>query len=189
MQRKILALALFTAATPFAAAAQETPGAQPATASPEQPSAPPTAEEVAQLRQRLSTLQQRAKEDSAVEAANEAFNAEVLAAMQRLDATAAARTTRASAIQTEAAAARAAGDNARLAALAEEAKELQAFFAALRERAMALPEIEAGRQAYIAQLFAKMTELDPEAPGIVARLDQAREARSAAPPAESQTQP
>jgi len=184
----VAGLAVCSFAVP--AAAQE---AQPGHASTTAESSPapqagvPSAEEVARIRERLRDLQERARQDPAVTAANDAFGEEVMAAMLRLDPTAAPKKARADAIQAEAEQARAASDNERLNALAEEGRTLQAFFTALRSRAMALPEIEQSRQAYIAKLFEKMTELDPQAPDLVSRLDAARAAqqRQSSPAPES----
>jgi hypothetical protein len=165
-----------------AAAAQQQgtePGHAPDGSESSQPAgtaAAPTADELAQIRRRLRDLQERARADSAVAAANDAFGNEVLAAMLRLDPEAGPKKARADAIQGEAVQARAASDNARLNDLAEEGRALQAYFAALRTRVLNLPEIERSRQAYIAKLFEKMTDLDPEAPALVARLDAARAA-------------
>lgn len=190
MQKKsrILFLAAAAVALPGTLAAQESAApAQPAQPAPAaQPAqAVPTPQEVAQLRQRLGELQQRAAQDPTVKAANDAFNAEVMTAMQGLDAEAAGKKARADAIPGEVQTARAANDNARLNQLAEEATALQGYFNQLRQRALAIPEIEEKRRAYVAQLFAKMKELDPEAQSIVDRLDAARAAGVQAPAAAS----
>lgn len=184
---RILLIAAATLVLPYTASAQSTQPAQPAQAAEptQEAAAVPTPEEVAQLRQRFTALQRRAVEDPAIKSANEAFGAEVLAAMERLDATAAGKKARADAIAGEVEAARAASDNARINALAEEARTLQAFFSELRTRALALPEIEEKRQAYVQLLFAEMTELDPEAPRIAERLEAARAAGVQAPQAGS----
>ena len=73
-------------------------------------------------------------------------------------------------------AARAANDNARLNQLAAEANHLQAYFQSVQPRALALPEVQAARQVYLQRLFAKMTELDPQAQTYVDRLTQLRSA-------------
>jgi hypothetical protein len=139
------------------------------------------------IRARLGDLQRRARQDPAIDAASDAFGAEVLAAMTRLDPQATPKTARANAIQTEAAQARASGDQARLNELAEEGQRLRAYFTELRARAMALPEVERSRQAFIARLFEKMTELDPTAPELVRQLDAARAGEGGEPPSDAQT--
>jgi hypothetical protein len=183
---RTLIMAGATLALPGALVAQQNdaPAAQAQPAAAAQPAqTTPTPQEVAQLRQRLGELQQRAAQDPGVKAANDAFNADVLTAMTGLDPEAAGKKSRADALPGEVQTARTANDNARLTQLAEEATTLQAYFAQLRQRALALPEIEEKRQAYVAQLFAKMKELDPEAQSIVDRLEAARSAGVQAPPA------
>ena len=112
----------------------------------------------------------KAQISAAVKAAEEKFGAEVMAAMQQLDPTAATKIARGQALPAEVEAARAANDNARLNALATEATELQNFFNGLRQRALATPEIQEKRKAYLAVVLAKMNEIDPQAQAMVDRL-------------------
>jgi len=172
-KNRIALLAFAALALPAAAAAQQT---QPAPATPAAPAAPaqqPTAApqaEIAQIQQRLAQLQQQAGQDPAVKAAEEKFGADLVAAMQQLDPAAAAKVARGQALPAEVEAARAANDNARLNALATEAAELQTFFNGLRQRALATPEIQEKRKAYLAVVLAKMNEIDPQAQSLVDRL-------------------
>jgi len=143
------------------------------------PAAP--ADSVAILQQRIGQLQQQAMQDAAVQAASRSFEEFLMGAMARIDATAAEKKARADALMTEVAAARAAGDNAKLNALATEAQTLQAFFHALRPRAMEQADVQEKRREFLGALFAKMGEIDPQAQALVDRLQQLRAARAATP--------
>jgi chromosome segregation ATPase len=170
---RIALLAAAALALPAAAAAQET---QPAAPQPQAPAAAAPQDEITQIQQRLAALQQQAMQDSAVKAAEATFGAELMAAMERLDPTAKEKAARGEALNQEVEAARAASDNAKLNALATEAQGLQAFFTALRTRALALPEIQEKRQAYLAVVFARMNQIDPQAQALVTRLNELRAA-------------
>ncbi|HET7232329.1 MAG TPA: hypothetical protein VFJ16_20145, partial [Longimicrobium sp.] len=166
---RIAVLAAAALALPAAAAAQQT---TPAPAQPAAPAQAAPANEAAQLQQKLGALQQRAMQDPSLKAATDSFNAVVQAGMARLDPQAPAKVARAAAISGDVTAARAASDNARLNQLATEANELQAYFTGLRQRAIVLPEVATARQAYVARLFEKMKEYDPQAQSYVDRLNQ-----------------
>jgi hypothetical protein len=165
--QKSTRIALFAAAAlalPAAAAAQTTPSTPPAQAAP--------ANEAAQLQQKIGALQQRALQDPSLKAATDSFNAVLNAGMAAIDPQATAKAARAHAIEGEVAAARAANDNVKLNQLATEANELQAYFQGLQPRALARPEVQAARQAWLGRVFAKMKELDPNAQSYVDRLTQ-----------------
>jgi len=166
---RIALLAAAALALPAAASAQQT---TPAPAQPAAPAQAAPANEAAQLQQKLGALQQRAMQDPSLKAATDSFNAVVQAGMAKLDPQAPTKVARAAAIANDVAAARAANDNARLNALATEANGLQSYFASLRQRAIALPEVATARQAYVARLFEKMKEYDPQAQTYVDRLTQ-----------------
>lgn len=159
---RIALLAAAAMAFPVAASAQTTPAPAPA--------AP--ANEAAQLQQKLGALQQRAMQDPSLKAATDSFNAVVRTGMTKVDPQAAAKLARAEAIPAELEAARAANDNAKLTALAAESVQLQSYFTATRQRAIELPEVQTARQAYVARLFEKMKEYDPQAQSYVDRLTQ-----------------
>jgi hypothetical protein len=165
---RIALLAAAALALPAAAAAQTTP----APAQPAAPAAAAPANEAQQLQQKLGALQQRAMQDPSLKAASDSFNAVVQAGMSKLDPQAPAKVARAAAIPGEVTAARAANDNAKLNQLAAESTELQSYFTSLRQRAIALPEVATARQAYVARLFEKMKEYDPQAQSYVDRLNQ-----------------
>lgn len=169
--QKTTRIALLAAAAltlPAALSAQQTTPA-PAPAQPAPAQAAP-ANEVAQLQQKLGALQQRAAQDPSLKPAVDSFNAVVQAGMVKVDPQATARLARAQAITADVAAARAANDNARLAQLAAEANQLQAYFTSVQPRALALPEVQQARQAYVTRLFEKMKEYDPQAQSYVDRL-------------------
>ncbi|HET7460012.1 MAG TPA: hypothetical protein VFJ82_02145 [Longimicrobium sp.] len=166
---RIALLAAVALALPAAAAAQQT---TPAPAQPAAPAPAAPANEAAQLQQKLGALQQRAMQDPSLKAATDSFNAVVQAGMAKLDPQSTAKVARAAAIPAEVTAARAANDNVRLNALAAESNALQSYFTGLRQRAIQLPEVAAARQAFVARLFEKMKEYDPQAQSYVDRLTQ-----------------
>jgi hypothetical protein len=158
---RVAALALAALAAPTVLAAQEAPSQ---TAAPEA--------EIAQIQQRLMQIQQRAMQDAELQAAQAEVGQELVAAMTRVDPTAAAKTERASTLQQDVAAAREAGDNERLHELAAEAEQLQADFAVLRERAMQDEQMQAVMIAFQDKLVAKMAEIEPETNDLLARLNE-----------------
>lgn len=162
-----LAAALALPATSAAQQAQPTPAP-----------AAPAQDEIARIQQRLAQLQQRARQDPAVKAEEEAFDAYMRAAMERLDPTAKEKSDRAESLKAEVEAARAASDNAKLSALAAEAQGLQEFFGGLRQRVLTQADVQEKRKAYIQALFARMSELDPQAQALVARLEELRSGAS-----------
>ena len=163
---RIALLAAAALALPPAARAQTTPAAPPAPA----PAAPAAADEAAQLRQKIGALQQQALQDPALKPAQDSFNTVVSAAMGRLDPQAPAKLARAQSINADIAAAQAASDNVKLNALATEATALQTYFAGLRPRAMADPEVVAARQVFLGRVLEKMKQIDPNAQQYVDRL-------------------
>jgi hypothetical protein len=168
--QKTTRLALLAAAAlalPAAARAQTTPAPAPA------PAAPPAAaaaDELAQLRQKIGALQQQALQDPALKPAQDTFNTVVSAAMGRLDPAAPAKLARAQSINADIAAAQAANDNVKLNQLAAEATALQSYFAGIRPRAMADPQVVAARQVFLARVLEKMKQIDPNAQQYVDRL-------------------
>lgn len=165
--RKTTSLAVLATAlliVPAAARAQE---AQPAPAAPAQAT---TQNEADQLRQRIGQLQRQAMQDPSLKAAEDSFEAVLQGAMARLDPQAPVKSARALALNQEVETARAAGDNAKLNQLADEATALKAYFDGLRPRALAEAEVQAARQAYLARVLARMKEIDPETQAYVDRL-------------------
>jgi hypothetical protein len=167
---RIALLAAAALALPAAVSAQQTPPA------PTQPAAAAPADEAAQLQQKIGALQQQALQDPSLKAAQDSFTAAVNAGMARLDPAAPGKLVRAQALNGEVAAARAANDNAKLNALATEAQQLQAYFQGIQPRVAALPEVQAARQAFMARVFEKMKQIDPNAQQYVDRLTQLRSA-------------
>ena len=144
--------------------------AAPAAAQEPQPAPAPPATEAAQLRQKIGQLQQQALNDPALEGVQDSVNTAVQEAMARLDPAATAKSARAAALAQEVEAARAAGDNARLNQLADEATQLKAYFDNLRPRAMEDAQVKAARQVYLARVFERMKQIDPNAQQYVDRL-------------------
>lgn len=112
----------------------------------------------------------RAREAPAVQRAEAALDGAMRSAMARLDPQFANREARTRSHREEVAAAREAGDAAKLNLLAQEADGLRAYFAGLRERAALDPEVIAAKQQHEDAMMARMTELDPEAPALIERV-------------------
>lgn len=170
--QKTTRLALLAAAAlalPAAASAQTQPAPPPASAP---APAPASADEATQLRQKLAALQQQAMADPALKPAQDSFNTVVNAAMTRLDPQAATKLARVPTIATDIEAARAAGDNAKLNALATEAAELRSYFNSLRPRTDGDPAVQAARQVWLARLLDRMKQIDPNTQQYVDRLTQ-----------------
>ena len=165
---RIALLAAAALALPAAAHAQTTPPPAPAPAAP--PAAAAPADEAAQLRQKIGALQQQALQDPTLKPAQDSFNTVVSAAMGRLDPTAPAKLARATSINADIAAAQAASDNVKLNQLATEATALQTYFAGIRPRAMADPQVVAARQVFLGRVLDKMKTLDPNVQQYIDRL-------------------
>ncbi|HEX8394730.1 MAG TPA: hypothetical protein VF665_20465 [Longimicrobium sp.] len=170
MTRLLVAAAL---ALPCSLAAQATPAAPPAQAAPQA--------EMVQIQTRLAQLQDQALQDTALVAAGEALNRDLMAAAASLDTAAAGRIARAETLGLELQAAQIARDTVKLAALTTEAEALSTYFEQLTPRVMALPAMAAKQQAYVDRLIAVMTRLDAQVPTLIARLDQLRGVPAAAP--------
>lgn len=135
------------------------------------PAAPaPAAGEAAQLRQRIGALQQQALNDPSLKGAQDSLNTVVQQAMARLDPAAPAKTARAAALRQEAAAAQAASDTAKINQLADEATQLQGYFAGLTPRAMQDPQVQAARQVFLARVLERMKQIDPNVQQYIDRL-------------------
>jgi hypothetical protein len=168
-----LAAAALLVAVPVASHAQQT--------QPTAPAAAASQSEADQLRQRIARLQRQAQQDPSLKPAEDAFEAVLQAAMVQLDPAAREKLARAPAVNQEVEAARAAGDNAKLSQLADEATALQAYFNALRPRALARPEVQAARQAYLARVLERMQQIDPNTQQYVDRLAELRHGGGARP--------
>lgn len=138
-----------------------------------------TQNETAQLQQRIAALQQQALQDPALKAAQENLGSVLQAAMERLDPLAHQKAARAEAMKAEIDAARAASDDARLNQLAQEANDLTAYFNALRPRALAQADVQAARQAYVAKVYERMKQIDPNVQQYVDRLTALQQGRQA----------
>ena len=131
--------------------------------------------EVQQIQQQLQPVQQQALMDAGVQAGQQRAADAVRTAMIEKDPAMEARLDRLEAIMQEAQQAQAAGDSEKIAALTQEAQELQPQIVAAQEEALARPEVELEVAAFQKQLRDKMAELDPEARPLLERLAQLEE--------------
>ncbi|MBA4804421.1 MAG: hypothetical protein H2038_07210 [Brevundimonas sp.] len=119
---------------------------------------------------RALALLTRAREAPPVQEAMRALHAATREAMRARAPNLAEREARGRAIVAEMAAAREAGDMARLNLIAGEADGLRAWFAELRAEAALDPAVLEARQRYVDAILARMTEMDPEAPALMERV-------------------
>ena len=169
IHNRVALIAAIAIAAPAAAHAQQTPA--PATAP--APAAAPAAE-IAQLQQRIGQLQQQALADPSLKGVQDSLNTAVQQAMARLDPAAPGKAARATSLNQEVEAARAANDNAKLNQLADEAAQLKSYFDALRPRAREDEQVKAVRQVYLARVFERMKQIDPNVQQYVDRLAELR---------------
>lgn len=159
--------ALATVLTPMAASAQQ----------PTQPS-PQVQEwlaEINQLQQELAPLHEQAMQDPALQQEQEEVSTAVREAMVAADPVNGERLDRLEQLETEAQAARASGDSAKVVALASEAQELVPELQAAQEEATQQPEIDARVKQFEDNLVTKMVEMEPSAQAKVDRLDELNE--------------
>lgn len=176
--------ALLLAALPGALAAQE-PAPAPAPAAPTAPEGP-SAElqgwliELQQLHGRLEAIQAQALADPTLSAQQEELGTSIRAAMEAIDPALPQSMTRIQALESEAATAQQAGDQARLEQIGAEAQQIQAQFLNAQQQALQKPELAAQVEAFQVTLEAKMKEVDPEAEQLIARFQELEQKLSAA---------
>jgi hypothetical protein len=132
----------------------------------------PSEQEAVQIQLRLMQTQQQAMQDPGVQTAYEELTEHLLTAMERVDPSVGDKAARAETLQAEAIAAQQADDDQRLQQLAAEAEQLQTEFAVLQQQAMQDPELQASMVNFQDRVVAKMTEIDPETPQLLARLEE-----------------
>lgn len=131
--------------------------------------------EIQAINGRLQELQQQALQDSALGAEQEALGESIRTAMTEADPTLEASMARVEQLQAEAAAAQQAGDNGRLNQLGAEVQQIEMKFVQAQQQALATPALGAQLEAFQTRLEAKMSELDPEAPQLIARFQELQE--------------
>jgi uncharacterized phage infection (PIP) family protein YhgE len=151
----------------------------------QQPTEPPKEvqallEEVQQIQQQLQPVQQKALQDETVQQGQERAADAVRAAMIKADPTIEPRLDRLETIMKEAQQAQAAGDQEKIAALTQEAEQIQPQVQQAQAAALEHPDVEPEIAAFQKLLRDKMAELDPEARPLLDRLAQLEEQIQAA---------
>lgn len=131
--------------------------------------------EIQVINGRLQELQQQALQDSSLSAEQAALGESIRAAMEAADPTLEASMARVEQLQGEAAAAQQQGDAARLNELGAEVRQIEMKFVQAQQQALAEPELSAQLEAFQTRLEARIAELDPEAPQLIARFQQLQE--------------
>lgn len=137
---------------------------------------PPEAQELIaelqQLQAQIQPIQQQALQDSAIQAVQEQLGKDVQAAMAEQDPEVPAHIERLEEVIVSAQAAQAAADEARMAALVAEARQIEQRLQEAQMKALELPEIAPRVEAFQKQLQAKMVEVEPEAESLLERFEE-----------------
>ncbi|MBR9989229.1 MAG: hypothetical protein KFH98_05695 [Gemmatimonadetes bacterium] len=128
--------------------------------------------EVQQIQQKLQPVQEQALQDEAIQQEQQRAAEAVRAVMIQLDSTMDAKIERFEAIMQEAQFAQATNDQQTIAALTQEAQQLQPQIMEAQAQALEHPDVEPRVAAFQKQLRDKMTELDPDTKPLLDRLDQ-----------------
>jgi hypothetical protein len=126
--------------------------------------------ELNHIQMQLAPLEERALQDPTLAQEQEALGDDILAAMIAADATVETKLTRLREIMVEAQAA--AGDEARLEALAAEAQSLQPAIERARGIALARPEVDAKFKNFRKNLCDRMAQIDPASAQLVTRFEE-----------------
>jgi chromosome segregation ATPase len=145
---------------------------QPAEQEPLPAEAQALALEIEQIHARLEPVQDQALADPEIRAAREALSGTIASAIERLDPGLADHLARYSALEGEVAEAQAAGDQARIREIFDEAALIERRYEAVQASALSQPEVAVRVQRFQARLLAKMTELEPQAGALVERLEE-----------------
>lgn len=136
--------------------------------------------EMQDLDGRLQALQQQALADSALDAQQAELGERIRAAMMEADPTLEGSMARVDELQLEAAAADERADTIRLEQIGEEVRRIESQFFNAQRRALTIPEISAELEAFQARVEARIVELEPRAPEMIARFVELRERLAAA---------
>jgi len=134
------------------------------------PQAQAWVEEARVLQQRMQPLQQRAMQDTSLRRMQREATSALSRAMREQDAEILGKLARIGEILEQAAASRAAGDEATVAALVTEMRELRPAVAEAEAYAMSQPGVSERMTAFEAELHTRMLALDPSAAQSLRRL-------------------
>jgi predicted nucleic acid-binding Zn-ribbon protein len=162
--------AILTAA---AVAALIPAGAQAQQAQPQLPdSLLPLVQELQQLQQELTGIQQRAMAaDTSLQQEQVAVQQVVERTVLELDPTIAQRLARLEELEGEFRAAQEAQDSGRMQALMEEAQQIQAQVQEAQARALERPDVEQRIAAFREKLVARMATVEPRTPELMSRME------------------
>lgn len=127
--------------------------------------------ELRQVRKELSSISQRAMEDSALRRRLEDIRAMIDEAMREMSPRAGEQMERMDSIRSQAQAAQTEGDTARLRSLMMEAQKLQRSLKKLRSKAMQQEDVAAALEEFQSALREKMRQIDPGADSLMERAD------------------
>jgi hypothetical protein len=128
--------------------------------------------EMEQIQMRLSPMQERALQDSALNAEGAQIGTRVRQAMDEVDSQTASRIARLNELMTVAQAAQARQDAEAYATAATEATRINQDLQLTQEAAVAKAEIAASIEAFEKRVQAKMIADNPEAQGLLSRLEE-----------------
>jgi hypothetical protein len=161
---RTLAIAVGLALLPFAATAQQMPGAD----------LPPEAQQVIlemeQLHERLAPIQEQAMSDPEVQAGQEALREEIQTTMSRIDPGLPQHIERYVELEAEFQAAQAAQDQNRMRDIILEGQQIERRLREAEAEAIQQPHIARELDNFQSLLLSKMTLLEPEASTLVERM-------------------
>lgn len=163
----MIALALLAA--PAGLLAQQSGGIDPAQLPPE---ARELIVELQQVQSGLGSIQEKALADPALQQARSALNAQIQVAMTQADPAVPERMERLQTLMGEAQAAQAEQDEARMAEIVAEAREIEQQLQKAQTEAIQRPEIAPQLRGFQAKLLEKMVEVDPTAQTMIERLQE-----------------
>lgn len=132
--------------------------------------------ELNQIHEELSALQARALADPSLSAMQESVGEQMRVAMEEIDPSLAESLDRIPAMEVEAQQAESRGDQERLEALSAEAQRIEQRFMSAQNQAMQTrPNLVAEVLAFQEALQERMLETDPEAPRLIARMQELEE--------------
>lgn len=168
LTRTIVA-ALALAVVPAGAQAQEPGGVDPSQLPPEVQEA---IMELQQLQAQLQPIQQQAMADPEIQAEQQELGTQIQTAMAEADPEVPQHMARLQELAGDAEAAQAGEDQARMAAILEEAQVIEMQLNQAQQEALQRPEIAPRVEAFQQKVQARMVEVDPNAGALIERMDE-----------------
>jgi hypothetical protein len=128
--------------------------------------------EIEQIHVQLAQLQERALQDPDLAARQDSLGNHIKVTMEAIDPSLAQNLGRIEEMERQAAEAEARDDEAKLAELREEARQIEQRFVAAQRQALQRPDLAAEFSAFQTLLQERMLQTDPDAPRLLARFQE-----------------